>query len=133
MNVRKRRRLYFVLSLLAGGAAAAGWTGYPPLSAKNEYTGGGYGMDLWLLALALEFASFLLGGINFLTTAINMRAPGMTFNRMPLFVWSILVTVFLLLLSLPVLAGEMAFAVMLCGASSFARVRVKINSPDLAM
>ena len=65
----------FVSFFVPGGAAAAGWTGYPPLSAKNEYTGGGYGMDLWLLALALEFASFLLGGINFLTTALNMRAP----------------------------------------------------------
>ena len=89
-----------------GGAAAAGWTGYPPLSAKNEYTGGGYGMDLWLLALALEFASFLLGGINFLTTAINMRAPGMTLMRLPVLVWMQLIAAVVFMLSVgPTIAG----------------------------
>ncbi|MBI4561997.1 MAG: cbb3-type cytochrome c oxidase subunit I, partial [Candidatus Rokubacteria bacterium] len=51
-----------------GGAASAGWTGYPPLSAKAEYTGVSRGMDLWILAHALEFAAFLMGGVNFLTT-----------------------------------------------------------------
>ena len=96
----------FTSFFVPGGAAAAGWTGYPPLSAKNEYTGGGYGMDLWLLALALEFASFLLGGINFLTTAINMRAPGMTLMRMPMLVWMQLIAAVVFMLSVgPTIAG----------------------------
>ena len=96
----------FASMFVPGGAAAAGWTGYPPLSAKNEYTGGGYGMDLWLLSLALEFASFLLGGINFLTTAINMRAPGMTLMRLPMVVWMQLIAAVVFMLSVgPTIAG----------------------------
>jgi cytochrome c oxidase subunit 1 len=88
------------------GAAAAGWTGYPPLSAKNEFTGGGYGMDLWLLSLALEFASFLLGGINFLTTTMNMRAPGLTWFRLPVMVWMQLTAAVIFMLSVgPTIAG----------------------------
>src|SRR3990172_4525147 len=70
-----------------GGAASAGWTGYPPLSARPIYTGVTWGLNLWLLAHAIEFASFLMGGVNFLTTAITMRAPGMTFFRLPLVIW----------------------------------------------
>ncbi|MFQ5701971.1 MAG: cbb3-type cytochrome c oxidase subunit I, partial [Acidobacteriota bacterium] len=70
-----------------GGAAASGWTAYPPLSADAAYTGVEWGQNLWILALALEFASFLMGGINFLTTTINMRAPGLSIFRLPLFVW----------------------------------------------
>ena len=89
-----------------GGAPAAGWTGYPPLSAKNEYTGGGYGVDLWLVALALEFASFLLGGVNFLTTAMNLRAPGMTWLRLPVLVWMQLIAAVVFMLSVgPIIAG----------------------------
>lgn len=89
-----------------GGPAAAGWTGYPPLSAKMEYTGVAYGTDLWLLALALEFASFLLGGVNFLTTAMNMRAPGMSLLRLPLIVWMQLTAAVIFMLSVgPLLAG----------------------------
>ncbi len=89
-----------------GGAAAAGWTGYPPLSAKAEYTGVGWGMNLWLVALALEFASFLMGGVNFLTTTMNMRAPGMTFFRLPLIVWMELTAAVIFMLSVgPLIAG----------------------------
>ncbi|MBI2351137.1 MAG: cbb3-type cytochrome c oxidase subunit I, partial [Deltaproteobacteria bacterium] len=89
-----------------GGAASAGWTGYPPLSAKAAYTGVNWGLNLWLLALALEFASFLMGGVNFLTTAINLRAPGMTFFRLPLVVWMQLTAAVLFMLSVgPLIAG----------------------------
>ena len=89
-----------------GGPASAGWTGYPPLSAKMEYTGVGWGMNLWLLALALEFASFLLGGVNFLTTAMNMRAPGLTWFRLPVVVWMQLTAAVIFLLSVgPLIAG----------------------------
>jgi cytochrome c oxidase subunit 1 len=91
-----------------GGAASAGWTGYPPLSAKPEYTGVTWGLNLWLLALALEFASFLMGGVNFLTTAINLRAPGMTFFRLPLVVWMELTAAVIFMLSVgPLIAGAL--------------------------
>ena len=96
----------FASFFVPGGAAAAGWTGYPPLSAKNEYTGGGYGMDLWLLSLALEFTSFLLGGINFLTTTMNLRAPGLTWFRLPILVWMQLTAALIFMLSVgPTIAG----------------------------
>ena len=89
-----------------GGAAAAGWTGYAPLSADALFTGVNWGLNLWLLALALEFASFLMGGVNFLTTAINMRAPGLTLTRLPLLVWMQLTAAVLFMLSIgPLIAG----------------------------
>jgi cytochrome c oxidase subunit 1 len=91
---------------IPGGPAAAGWTGYPPLSADAQYTGVNWGMNLWILALALEFSSFLMGGVNFLTTAINMRAPGLSFFRLPLMVWMQLTAAVLFLLSVgPLIAG----------------------------
>jgi cytochrome c oxidase subunit I len=80
-----------------------GWTIYPPLSTKVGHPGPS--MDFAILSLHIAGASSILGAINFITTIFNMRAPGMTMHRMPLFVWAVLVTVFLLLLSLPVLAG----------------------------
>ncbi|MFI5365231.1 MAG: cbb3-type cytochrome c oxidase subunit I [Candidatus Binatia bacterium] len=89
-----------------GGAAAAGWTGYAPLSADPVFTGVNWGLNLWLLALALEFGSFLMGGVNFLTTGINMRAPGLTLTRLPLMVWMQLTAAVLFMLSIgPLIAG----------------------------
>src|SRR6478736_205437 len=96
-----------VLSMFAKGdsggqGVGGGWTIYVPLS---TYGSPGPAMDLAIFSLHIAGASSILGAINFITTIFNMRAPGMTLHKMPLFVWAILVTVFLLLLSLPVLAG----------------------------
>lgn len=89
-------------SLVEAGAGT-GWTVYPPLSSNIAHSGAS--VDLSIFSLHLAGASSILGAINFITTVINMRAESLTFDRLPLFVWRVFVTVILLLLSLPVLAG----------------------------
>ncbi len=89
-----------------GGPASAGWTIYPPLSAlPKAIPGSGTGMTLWLVAIILFIASALLGGVNYITTVLNMRTLGMKMTRLPLTIWAFLVTAVLGLLSFPVLLG----------------------------
>jgi cytochrome c oxidase subunit I len=89
-----------------GGAFGGAWTAYPPLSAKAEYNLSPYGPTMWLGAVALEFVAFLLGGINFVTTAMNSRAPGMKAFDIPMAVWMIVIASILFMCSVgPLVAG----------------------------
>lgn len=90
-----------------GGAAGAGWTSYAPLSASGEWTGVYLGQQLWLASLTILGFSSLVGAVNYITTVINMRAPGMTWFRMPLATWALFITAILILLAIPVLAGAL--------------------------
>lgn len=98
--------LYFVSGLVIiismfWGMPDAGWTSYPPYSISSP----GPGMDLWVTAIHIVGLSSILGAINFIVTILKMRAPGMTLHRMPLFVWSMLVTAFMQVFATPALAG----------------------------
>jgi cytochrome c oxidase subunit I len=85
-----------------GGAADAGWTSYPPLSVRAPF-----GQSLWLVAVVILGTSSILGSMNFMVTILNMRTPGMTLHRMPLFVWAILTTSFIQLVATPALAAAL--------------------------
>jgi cytochrome c oxidase subunit 1 len=102
--------IFVMTGLLLGDGAGAGWTLYPPLD--NAQYSPGIATDFALFSLHLAGISSLLGAINFIATILNMRAPGMTMFKMPLFCWSILVTAFLLLLAIPVLAGAVTMLIM---------------------
>jgi cytochrome c oxidase subunit 1 len=92
------------------GPASGGWTIYPPLSAlPKAMPGSGAGMTLWLVAIILFIVSALLGGINYISTVLNMRTEGMSMNRLPLTIWAFLLTAVLGLLSFPVLLGAGLF------------------------
>ncbi|MDP3353517.1 MAG: cbb3-type cytochrome c oxidase subunit I [Flavobacteriaceae bacterium] len=95
-----------------GGAASSGWTIYPPLSALPEaIPGSGLGMTLWLVSMALFITSSLIGSLNYIVTILNLRTKGMTFTRLPLTIWSFLVTAILGVLSFPVLLSAVLLLV----------------------
>ena len=88
-----------------GGHAAAGWTAYAPLSADPEWTGVSGGQQIWLLSIAILGLASIMGALNYITTVVNLRAPGMTWFRMPLSIWALFVTAILVLLAIPILSG----------------------------
>jgi cytochrome c oxidase subunit 1 len=89
-----------------GGAFGGAWTAYPPLSSMAEYSLTPLGSTIWLVAVALEFVAFLLGGINFVTTAMNSRAPGMKLYDIPMVIWMIVAASILFMVSVgPLIAG----------------------------
>ncbi|WP_353482644.1 cbb3-type cytochrome c oxidase subunit I [Haliscomenobacter sp.] len=98
--------IMFFSLFVSTGPFAGGWTAYPPLSALPQASAGsGAGMTLWLLSLVFFVVSVLLGGINYITTVLNMRTKGMTMWRMPLTIWAFFVTAIIGLLSFPVLVS----------------------------
>ncbi|MET9068747.1 aa3-type cytochrome oxidase subunit I [Streptosporangium sandarakinum] len=91
--------------LTPGGAADFGWFAYTPLS--NAISSPGIGGDLWIMGLTISGLGTILGSVNFITTVVTMRAPGMTMFRMPLFTWNVLLTSILVLMAFPVLAAAL--------------------------
>ncbi|MEI8310726.1 MAG: cbb3-type cytochrome c oxidase subunit I [Verrucomicrobiota bacterium] len=104
-----------------GGAPGTGWTAYAPLSAVAAYNGTRVGQSMWGIAIFINGLSSIAGATNYITTIVNLRAPGMKMFRMPLTVWSLFVTAILLVLAVPVLsaAAAMLFADLNLGTSFF--------------
>ncbi|MCP4503196.1 MAG: cytochrome c oxidase subunit I [Deltaproteobacteria bacterium] len=98
----------FASYLVENGGFGGAWTAYPPLSSKSEYSLTPWGSTLWLIAVALEFVAFLMGGINFVTTVMNSRAPGMKWTDIPMVVWMIVIASILFMVSVgPLVAGAL--------------------------
>ncbi|TMD03129.1 MAG: cytochrome c oxidase subunit I [Chloroflexi bacterium] len=92
---------------VANGPAATGWTAYPPLSAVPDYTGVTRGQTLWVISLLITGTASIMGAVNYITTIVNQRAPGMYFFRMPLTIWALFITAILQLMATPVLASAL--------------------------
>ncbi|MCH7988452.1 MAG: cbb3-type cytochrome c oxidase subunit I [Planctomycetes bacterium] len=123
----------FFCSFLSGGGPAAGWTSYPLLSAiADAAPGSGWAQNWWLLGVTCIGFSSMLGSINYLTTIINMRAPGMTLFRMPLTIWAMFITAILQAFALPVLtaAGFMLLGDKLFGTCFFVPSGIIVNNAD---
>ncbi len=125
----------FISLFLNTGPFSGGWTAYPPLSALPEAsTGSGAGMTLWLVSLTLFVVSVLLGGMNYITTILNLRTKGMSMWRMPLTMWAFLVTAVLALLSFPVLVSGFLLLIFDRGlGTSFYLSEIFINGQALDM
>jgi cytochrome c oxidase subunit 1 len=126
--------LMFISFFVPGGAAKVGWTSYPPLSTLDDqahpFLFFGYheiwpvwltGQSMWIIAMVFNITSSLLSSVNFITTIVQLRAPGMTWMRMPFFVWTQFVTAFLLLMAFPPLEGAALMQLMdrVAGSSFF--------------
>src|SRR5205085_2200880 len=115
----------------AGGAAASGWTSYPPLSTiMNAAPGSGAGQTWWLLGVTFVGVSSMMGSVNYMTTIINMRAPGMTLFRMPMTIWGMFITAILQAFALPALtaAGFMMLFDRLLGTTFFVPGGLVVNN-----
>jgi cytochrome c oxidase subunit I len=97
--------IMFASMFVTDGAARAGWTMYVPLSARHDYSGAGFGQEMWSISIIFFGLSSILGSLNYITTVINNRTVGMTWFRLPLSVWALFITAILGLLAVPVLAG----------------------------
>ena len=123
----------FLSFFIETGPASGGWVVYPPLSALPQaMSGSGLGMTMWLVAMALFIASTLLGGINYITTVINLRTKGMSFSRLPLTIWAFFLTAIIGLLSFPVLlAAALLLILDRSFGTSFYLAEIFINGEAL--